>query len=293
MGKVRRILAVILVLNLLVAAAKLVMGAFIHSLSMVADGFHSLVDSASNVVGLIGISLAARPPDENHPYGHWKFETVAALIIGGLLTMTAWEVLKGCVVRLKTGGAPEVSNLALGVMVATMVVNLLVSAYESRRGRELSSALLTADAAHTRSDFYVSLAVIASLMASRWGYPHVDAVAALVITGAIARAAFQIVKENAGHLTDMAILPPEEVTEVALQVPGVVGVHKVRTRTGPGGGHADLHVQVRADLRLDEAHRIGHRVVDRLKEELGLGDVVTHMEPPVGHDMEKDSTNAS
>lgn len=283
MRPVQRILAVVLLLNLLVAAAKLALGTVIGSLSMVADGFHSLVDSASNVVGLIGISLAARPPDENHPYGHWKFETVAALLIGGLLTMTAWEILRGCFVRLRSGGAPEVSDLALGVMVVTMGINFAVSSYESRRGRELSSDLLSADAAHTQSDFYVSLGVIVSLLASRWGYPQLDVLAAVVITFAIARAAFQIVRRSAAHLTDLAILPPDKVRRVALEVPGVEGIHKVRTRTSPSGGHADLHVQVRADLRLDEAHLIGHRVADRLREEFGFQDVVTHVEPPVGH----------
>ncbi len=285
---VKRILAVVLVLNLGVAAAKLILGTLVGSLSMVADGFHSLVDGASNIVGLIGISLAARPPDENHPYGHWKFETVAALIIGGLLTMTAWEVLRGCFVRLRSGSVPEVSDVALWVMVITMVINLAVSTYEGRRGVELKSELLRADAAHTRSDFYVSLTVIVSLLATRWGYPQVDLVAALVITAAIAHAAFQIVRRSAAHLTDVAILPPEDVHRVALAVDGVEGVHKVRTRGGPGGGHADLHVQVRADLRLDEAHLIGHRVADRIREELGVEDVVTHVEPPVGHQMDRD-----
>lgn len=283
---VRRILAVVLVLNLGVAAAKLILGTVVGSLAMVADGFHSLIDGASNIVGLVGISLAARPPDEDHPYGHWKFETVAALIIGGLLTMTAWEVLRGCFVRLRHGGEPEVSDLALGVMVSTMVINLAVSAYETRRGEDLGSDLLKADAAHTRSDFYVSLAVIGSLLATRWGYPQVDLLAALAITAAIARAAFKIVRRSAAHLTDLAILPPEDVRRVALAVDGVVGIHKVRTRSGPGGGHADLHVQVRADLRLDAAHLIGHRVADRIREEFGVGDVVTHVEPPVGHQMD-------
>lgn len=280
---IRLILAVVLVLNLGVALAKLIVGALIHSISMVADGFHSLTDGASNVVGLIGISLAARPPDEDHPYGHWKFETLAALLIGGLLAMTAWEVLRSCFERLRDDTVPEVSTLALVVMGVTMVVNLGVSTYERRRGQELRSDLLTADAAHTRSDFFVSLAVLVSLGAAHFGYPQVDVVVAVVITGAIAHAALSIVRRSAVRLTDTAVLPPQQVREVALRVPGVQGVHKVRTRTGAGGNHADLHVQVRADLRLDEAHVIGHIVADRLKDELDLHDIVTHVEPPVGH----------
>ncbi len=280
---IRRVLLLVLALNLAVALAKLVVGWLTASLSMLADGFHSVTDSASNMVGLVAISYAARPPDEGHPYGHWKFETLAALFIGGLLAMTAWEVLEGCVDRLRHGGAPAVTRLSLAVMGSTLAVNVAVSAYEARRGRALASQILTADAAHTRSDIFASLAVIASLLAARAGWPQLDVVAALLITGAIARAAFQILRESASHLADPAVLPPETVREVALAVPGVVGVHKVRTRRGPDGGHADLHVQVRPDLRLDQAHVIGHMVADRLRQELGLRDVVAHVEPPEGH----------
>ena len=114
---VRRVLGVVLVLNLAVAAAKLVVGWLSSSISMVADGFHSLTDGASNVVGLIGMSIADRPPDEDHPYGHRKFETLAALIIGALLSLTAWEVLKSLTHRLREGGEPEVTGMG-GVNIA-------------------------------------------------------------------------------------------------------------------------------------------------------------------------------
>jgi cation diffusion facilitator family transporter len=278
--RVKRVLAGVLVLNLLVAGAKLVVGAWIRSISMVADGFHSLTDSASNVIGLVGIRWAAAPPDEDHPYGHWKYETFAALIIGGLLAMTAWEVLRSCLERLSSGGAPEVTPVAFWVMAGTILINIAVTTYEHHKAVELGSDLLHADAAHTRSDVFVSLAVIASLVAAHYGYPQLDLVAALVITFMIARAALQILRRSAERLTDVAAVPSERVREVALEVPGVISVHKIRSRSGPAGAHADLHVQVAPDLRLDEAHAIGHRVADRLHDELGLEDVVTHVEPP-------------
>ncbi len=250
---------------------------------MVADGFHSLTDSASNVIGLIGISWAARPPDHDHPYGHWKFETVATLMIGGLLTMSAWEILRGSIARLRTGGAPEVGSVAFTVMAATMVVNLVVAVYERRQGHRLNSELLLADAAHTRSDLLVSLAVIASLVAVRLGYPLVDLGVAVVLAGVIAQAALSILRRSLVRLTDTAAVPAGVIKELALSVDGVQGVHRVRSRLAPEGGYADLHIQVRPDLRLDQAHAIGHRVADRLREELELVDVITHVEPPVGH----------
>ncbi len=269
----------VLVLNLAVAVAKLVVGWTIDSISMLADGFHSLTDSASNVVGLIGISLAAQPPDDDHPYGHRKLETLSALFIGGLLAMTAWEVLLSCVERWRTGSVPEVTTASFVVMGVTIAVNLAVSTYEGRRGELLHSEVLAADAAHTRSDVFVSLGVIVSLLAARWGYPQMDIVAALAITVVIGHVAYGILRHSAGLLADTAVVPAERIHEIALAVPGVESVHKIRTRGQPHSGHADLHVQVRPDLRIDQAHAIGHRVADRLRRELGLRDVVTHLEP--------------
>jgi cation diffusion facilitator family transporter len=280
---VRGMLWLVLVLNLLVAGAKLLVGWMTASISMIADGFHSLTDSASNVIGLVGVSWASHPPDEDHPYGHWKIETFAALLIGGLLAMTSWEVLKSSISRWVSGGAPEVGVLSFSVMGCTLLVNLAVSFIERRAGRRLGSDLLQADAAHTRSDVYVSLGVIASLVAARFGYPQADALAALIITGFIARAAFEVVQRAAGSLVDAAVVPPERIRQVALAVPGVVGTHKVRSRGGPGGNHADLHIQVNPELPIDRAHVVGHLVADRLAGELGLEDVVVHVEPPQGH----------
>jgi cation diffusion facilitator family transporter len=235
------------------------------------------------VVGLIGMSIAGRPPDEDHPYGHRKFETLAAIIIGALLALTAWEVFKSLLERLQEGGQPQATNLTFAVMIVTIAINIAVTTWEHRAANKYRSDILHADAAHTLSDVFASLAVIVSLIAARLGFPQLDLVAALVITVMIARAAFKILRDNGLLLTDTAILPAAEIEAVALQVPGVVSVHKVRSRRGPRGGHADLHVQVSGELPLEEAHRIGHQVADRLRDELELPDVLVHVEPPEAH----------
>jgi cation diffusion facilitator family transporter len=278
---VRRVLWIVLVLNLAVALAKLIIGRSVGSLSMVADGYHSLADSASNVVGLVGLAIAARPPDENHPYGHQRFETLAALAIGGFLTLTAWEVLRSCLHRLRGGGTIERTPLALGVMLATLAVNLAVTVYERRRGRQLRSGILQADARHTLSDVYASLMVIAGLVAATVGQPAIDLIAAVVITGMIAFAAFQILRENGLLLADTALIDPGVIRAEATAVPGVLSVHKVRSRGRIGEGQADLHIQVPADMPIADAHAIGHQVADRLRERFALREVLVHVEPPV------------
>ncbi len=280
---VRTVLWVVLVLNLGVAAAKLTTGWLGNSISMVADGFHSLTDSASNVVGLVAVALAARPPDVSHPYGHRKFETLAAMAVGILLAVAALQVLEAAVRRVATGGEPTAGARSFAVMGVSIVVSLAVSTWERRRGSELDSAVLRADAAHTLSDVYTSVAVILSLVAARLGAPQLDLLAALAITGVIGFAAWQILRDSIAGLSDEALLPGSEVRRVALTVPGVRSVHKIRTRGAGGIAHADLHVQMDPAIRLDQAHRIGHEVADRLRVELGLDDVLAHVEPPAEH----------
>ena len=197
--------------------------------------------------------------------------------------MTAWEVLKASISRLASGAIPEVTQLSFIVMGVTIVINVAVSWLEKRAGQRLGSQILRADAAHTRSDVYVSIGVIGSLLASKLGFPQADVVVAIAVTGFIAFAAFEIVRRAAVPLVDTAAVPAQKVRAAALEVSGVVGVHKVRSRVRAEGAHADLHVQVEPDLSIDKAHVIGHLVAERLEEELGLDDVIVHVEPPAGH----------
>lgn len=278
---VKRVLWIVMILNLVVTLAKLVVGSLTSSIAMIADGFHSLTDSAANIVGLVAISVARQPPDEDHPYGHRRFETLAALVIGAMLAMVALEVLKSCLDRLRSGGEPEVSLTSFIVMGATMAISWWVSRWEKRQGHEHSSELLEADSEHTRSDVFTSLAVVGSLIAAGMGFPELDLVAALLITLIIGHAAFRIVKDNTMVLADTALVVPERIREVATEIDGVLSVHKIRSRGSRQVGHADLHIQVKADLPLAEAHEIGHRVADELRERFGLTDVLVHVEPPV------------
>ncbi len=281
--EVKKVLVQVLGLNLLVATGKIIVGLSVSSLAILADGFHSLTDAAANVVGLVGISVAARPPDEDHPYGHRKFETLSALFIGGMLALVAWEILRNALERWRGGEEPEMTWYSVVVMAVAIVVSWAVSAHEARQGRRLRSEILVADAAHTRSDIGTSAVVLASLLGSRAGIPRLDLLAAAVVTVLIGKAAYEIVRDSVRTLSDVASIPEEEVIRVAVEVPGVLGAHKVRSRGGLDGGHCDLHIQVDAHLQLDRAHVIGHLVKARLEETLGFSDVVVHVEPPDGH----------
>jgi cation diffusion facilitator family transporter len=277
--RIKQVLWQILGANLLVAAAKIVVGLATGSISMVADGFHSTMDGSSNVLGLVGLAIASRPPDQDHPYGHQKFETFATLGIGLLLLLAGWNIFTSAVSRLTVGGAPEVTGVSFAVMLVTMLVNWLVTRYEHRRGDELRSPILLADAAHTRSDIFVSLSVLAGLIAVKLGWPWIDAAVALVIVVVIGHTGWQIIRSASRVLSDTAVVDPATVAKIARSVEGVKSTHKIRSRGTDQAIYLDLHIQVDGSMAVEEAHRLGHLVQARLIEELGITDVVVHVEP--------------
>ena len=274
---------VTLLLNLAVSAAKVAVGKLTGSLSMVADGYHSLVDGSNNVVGLIVAVFAYAPPDAGHPYGHRKFETTATLVIGGALLLLAYEVVSGALGRSAQAPAPAVGPLNWSVMLATLATNLYVSAYEAREGRRLGSAYLVADAAHTRSDLYVSLGVIGSFVGVRAGWTWTDSLVAVLIAAVIATQASKILIGAFNVLTDRAALAPEPLLEIVRGVPGVRQCRELRTRGGPNAVHVDLIAHVDGNLALREAHRVADQIESSLKAARPeIVDVVVHLEPAEG-----------
>ncbi len=278
-SQIRKVLWQVLLLNLIVSAVKLIVGFMTGSISMAADGFHSLFDTSSNAIGLIGITLAARPADRDHPYGHRKYETFAAMSIAGLLILAAWGILENSIEKLRTDSHPEVTWLSFAVMIATISINLFVASYERRRGKALGSEVLLADSMHTTSDILVSLSVIASLIAARLGFPLLDILVAFGITGVIAWSSYRIIKRSSIALLDTAAIDPVAIEQLVLNVPGVCSCHEIRTRGPTHEPYIDLHIQVPPDLTIERAHEIAHQVKAQLKAQLKAKDVVVHVEP--------------
>ncbi len=272
---------IVLVLNLAVAAAKFFYGLASGSASMQADGIHSVFDTLGNVVGLVGIALAARPADESHPYGHAKFETYGSLVIGVLLLLAAVEVGTGAAGRLVSGEyTAQVTPVSFVVMVGTLAVNLAVSFSERRVGKRLGSEILQADAAHTFSDALVSVGVIAGLVLVACGFPMADPVMALVVTVFILASAVGVFRRALRTLSDHARLSAEDLTRVAEAVEGVRQVHRVRTRGTESEVYADLHLLVDPAMTVVAAHRIGDEIERAVKQaHPEVQEVLVHIEP--------------
>jgi cation diffusion facilitator family transporter len=279
---IRRVLWITMGLNLVATAAKLIVGYWTGSLSLIADGLDSVFDAASNVIGLVGIYLAARPADEGHPYGHRKAETMTALIISSLLFLTTWELIKSAVERLRDPSLiqAEVNVWSFGALLVSIVVHMTVVSYELGAGRRLQSDFLVADAQHTRADIFVSLSVIGGLIAVRLGYPVADPILALGISLVIAKIGIDIIRESSPTLMDQVAVPADQVEQIARSVPGVVSCHRVRSRGHQGAVYADLHLRVDPGMSTEQAHAIAHEVQRRLHERRpDVQDVVIHVEP--------------
>lgn len=278
--KIRNIMIIILFLNLAVSVVKIIYGNLTNTLSMQSDGYHSMFDGISNIVGLIGIQAASKPPDTEHPYGHRKFETMASIFIAVLLMFIGFKIVGEAFGRFGNGILPEVTAISFIIMIGTMTVNYFVTTYEHRNGVKLQSEVLIADSMHTKSDIYVSLSVILGLFAIKAGFPILDPIIAIVISVIIFYSGISLIFKSASVLSDASQLDVKEVYDVVFEVDGVMGCHKIRTRGVVGHIYIDLHMEVNPNMSTHESHDVADAVEYKLKQHFeGVQDVVIHIEP--------------
>ncbi|GHG71822.1 cation diffusion facilitator family transporter [Comamonas sp. JC664] len=278
--KVRNVLLGILVANWVVASAKLLFGMLSQSAAVTADGLHSFIDGGSNVLGLVAMGVASRPADEDHPYGHGKFEALASLGIGAMIGVGMLELGRMALDSVLNDKHPQVTGTMAAVMACTLVVNLVVTRVERYYGRKYKSALLLADASHTMSDVYVTLAVLGSLALVWLGYPRADGLIALAVMVFVAWVAYGIVKQAVGILSDTARLDPDAVKQHTLGVPGVRSCRDVRSRGMEESVYVDLKIEVDPQLTTAQAHELADRVERTLQAAYPqVVDVVVHVEP--------------
>lgn len=280
-NRTRFVLILVLVLNWGVAAAKMIIGYLTRCESMAADGLHSLSDGASNIIGLVGIALSSRPVDEDHPYGHKKYETFFSLGIAVLLILVSFNLLRESAEHIFHPTNPSVNALSFIVMLVTMGVNVSVMKYEFARGTELRSDMLIADSMHTRADILTSLSVIIALIGIKAGYPIIDPIITFVIALFIAYAAFEIVRDASKILCDTAaIIDIKKISGIVMKVDGVKTCHKIRTRGRPDDICIDMHVQVESAMAVKEAHKVCYAIEDAIKNGIPeVRDVLVHIEP--------------
>lgn len=288
----RRITYGSLVLNLGLTALKLGAGVWGRSQALIADAIHSLSDFATDVVVLIGLRFSAKPRDENHTYGHGKFETMAAALIGLALGGAALQIAGGALQRIFQAlrGAPPPPPAAYGFAVALLSIALKEWLFQItlKVARKTGSPAVAANAWHHRSDALSSIATAAGVGAAAFfgaEWRVLDPIAALFVSLFLLKIAVRIVREQLGDLTDQSLAPEirEEILQLARSVSGIAKPHNLRTRMVGRITVIDLHIRLREDLPLKEAHEIASTLERALQHRFGKETIANlHLEPYSG-----------
>jgi cation diffusion facilitator family transporter len=274
------VLVGILLANIVVVVVKFTVGLDTNSLAVFGDALQSSVDAANNLIGIFVVRVAAKAPDEDHPYGHAKFETLGALLIALLLALSIFELVRGAVARLMSGAPPlNVSSTALGLLVFALAVNIGVVWFETRAARRLRSDILLADALHTRTDVFITLGVLGGLALARGGLAWADPALALIVAVLVGRAGYQILRRAIPSLVDERAFDQTTIQREAEGVDGVVSAYAIRSRRAGDRRFAELTIAVDGGSDVASAHRIADQVEGRLRDSLQLDEVTVHVEP--------------
>ena len=263
-------------------AAKIAGGRLFHSFALEADGWHSLGDGLTSAIALIGLGIARRPADAGHPYGHRKFEVLAASAIGLLLVALAGRVLNDAFDHafVEKAHTPVVGVSFVLVLAATLAVNLALSIYESRAGARLASPLLLSDAQHARADCFITAGILASALRTRLGWQQADLVGGAVVALLIGKAGVEIITSNLRYLTDSALVDPRRIEAIVTRVEYVRAAHSIRTRGTPGAIFVDLRVELPAELNVSDVDQVLRLIEHELRARLdSIADIVIHPEP--------------
>jgi len=283
--EIRRVLWIVLWFNICVAVSKIISGIFSGAISIFSDGVHSAFDSLTNVVGLIGVKFAEKPADENHQYGHRKYEAIAAMIILFFLIIAGWEMSKGIFEKISDPAVIHHEagwfSVSLIVLICCLIIDVIVAKYELKKGKELKSAILKADAAHTKSHYITTGAVILGTLGIKLGLPPIiDPIAACVVVFFIGKLAYEIFKETSSVLSDEAPVDVNRIKNIAESIEGVFSCHKIRMRGDENHIFLDIHIIVEPKISLEKAHKICHFVGNAIQEQIKeIRDITVHPEP--------------
>lgn len=268
--------------NLVLSVVKLVIGVVANSAALVADGIHSVSDLLSDALVWFAARHAGHGPDDEHPYGHGRFETAATLGLGILLVLVAlgivWDAVAGAFHHQK----PVPGTLAIYAAAFSILANEALYWYTLIIARKVKSDMLRANAWHHRTDAISSVVVLIGVVGAILGWAYLDAVAAVVVGAMVAKIGWDLGWEAMQELVDSA-LDEETVQhahEVIMSVDGVRSVHLLRTRRHAHEAAADVHVQVSPRLSVSEGHMISQAVEDRLIDQIdAITDVTVHIDP--------------
>ena len=255
--------------NLLLTVLKLFAGFFAHSAAMISDAVHSASDVFSTVIVIIGVRLSKKSSDEEHQYGHERFECVAAILLSVMLAFTGVGIGFSGVKSLMAQEEILIPGyLALAAAVISVIVKEIMFHYTASAAKKINSGALMADAWHHRSDALSSIGSFIGILGAKIGFPMLDPIASLIICLFIFKVAIEIFIDAAGKMTDRAASGEtvQQIREVALSQDGVIGIDDLKTRKFGDKVYIDLEIAVDGNLTLNEAHDIAELVHDKIEQ---------------------------
>ena len=269
-----------IVINLLLFAVKMILGISVRSVALIADAIHTLSDSGTSAVVIIGFKMARKPSDKKHPFGHGRMESIAALVVSVLLFMAGIELLEKsffAIIHPKSTTAP---TWVIVIVAATIVIKELMSRFSYHLGKMIDSQALKADALHHRTDAITTILVVTALISTRLGYNYVDGIMGSVVSLVIFYSAFLIAKEAVNPLLGEAPSKEriKEIEDMALAYKGVSGVHSVIFHKYGQTSVISLHIEVPDDDSASRLHALAERIEDAITKRIP-GMAVVHVDP--------------
>lgn len=275
----KKVLWLILFLNAIVLFIKIFAGIVTSSLSILGDAAHSAADTLNNFVGLIVMRYATEPPDRQHPYGHGKFETLAAFGIVIFLAVACVEIVQGAIGRIiHPVELPLFKKEIVWLLIFTLLINIIVWIYERNKGKILKSDLLIADSSHTASDILITLSVLGSQIFIAQKMYLIDPIVAIMISIFIAKAGYEILSRTVPILVDAVWLDPKNIKKSVLSVQDVTDCYDIYSRRGPDLAFIECKIKVKPK-DLYTAHQTADKVEEKLKEDFGRCKITVHVEP--------------
>ena len=283
--KFREVLVLILIINIAIGLVKIIYGYKAGVLSITADGYDSLLDAVSNIVGIVILLVSAKPSDKEHRYGHYKLETFASILISFTLFIVAYEIISSAFERFFATTTPSISITTYLVMIITLIITLIAAYYEKSMAKKLHSNILLSDSEHIKSDALATFIIIISLVFVQLGYTILDPILSIGISLLIIKTGLTILYSNINILLDKNILSTYEIEDVVKDINEIKEVHNVRTRGTASTIFLDMHLVLSKDLSLADAHRLSHICEEKICEEYPeIKDVLIHIEPEEGMD---------
>ncbi|WP_207911160.1 cation diffusion facilitator family transporter [Roseateles saccharophilus] len=268
--------------NLLLSATQIAAGLLTRSQGLVADGVHSLSDLIADFVVLLANHHSQKDADEDHPYGHHRYETAASLVLGLLLLAVGLGMLGSAITKLQQPDAiPRVHMAALWVALGALTSKELLFRYMLAVAKRVKSSMLVANAWHARSDAASSLVVGIGIIGNLAGYPILDPIAAAIVGFMVAKMGWEFGWDALHDLMDRAV-DEEEVAAIRrtlVETPGVMDVHDVRTRKMGDMVVVDAHIEVAADLTVEAGHEIAVEARRRVLQRHRVLNLMTHVDP--------------